>query len=134
MLLSICLFIYPDAQANKICSFIIANGGVTYARQEISKRCTELNLTRKRSSHEAYRANNPANIAKVLWFVSLPPPLGVSDIRIDRLIDMDETEFYLSHVKTRYARGHTTYRVRYPSHYTCVEPNINEIMAMEAGS
>ena len=30
MLLSICLFIYPDAQADKICSFIIANGGVTH--------------------------------------------------------------------------------------------------------
>ena len=134
MLLSICLFIYPDAQSDKIYAFIIANGGATYTRQDISKRCTELSLTRKRSSHEAYRANTHANIAKALWFVSLPPPLGVLNIRIDRLIDVDETGFYLSNIKTTYGRGHTTCRVRYPSHYTRSEPKINVIMAIEPGS
>ena len=134
MLLSICYFIYPDAQSDQVCAFIIANGGGTYTRQDISKRCNELDLTRKRSSHEAYRANTPANIAKALWFVSLPPPLGVLNIRLDRLIDCDETGFGLSTVKTKYGRGHTTCRIRYPSHYTRAEPKINVLMAIEAGS
>ena len=134
MLLATILYIYPDAQADQICAFIIANGGATYTRQDITKRCAELRLTRKKSSHEAYRANTPTNIAKALWFVSLPPPLGVFNIRLDRLIDVDETGFYLSNVKTKYGRGHTTCRIRYPSHYTRSEPRINVIMAIEAGS
>ena len=108
--------------------------GEAYTRQDISKRCNELDLTRKRSSHEAYRTNTPANIDKVLWFVSLPPPLGVLNIRLDRLIDCDETGFGLSTVKTKYGRGHTTWRIRYPSHYTRTEPKINVLMVIEAGS
>ena len=117
MLLFIYLFIYPDTLADNICAFIIENGGSTYTRQDISKRCAELNLTRKRSSREAYKANTPMNITKAMWCVSLPPPLRVLSIRLDRLIDVDETGFYMSSIKNKYGRGHTTCRIHYSSHY-----------------
>ena len=118
MLLSICLFIYPDAGSDEICAFIVANGGMIYSRQDISKRCSELDLTRKRSSQEAYKANTDENIAKALWFVSLPPPLGVLNVRMDRLIDVNETGFYLNSIGPSYGRGHTACRIRTPAHYT----------------
>ena len=74
------------------------------------------------------------NITKALWYVSLPLPLGVSNIRMDRLIDVDETRFYLSIIKTKYGCGLTTCCNRYPSHYVCLEPKVNVTMDVEAGS
>ena len=134
ILLSICLFIYPDAGSDEICSFIVANGGMVYSRQDISKRCSELDLTRKRSSQEAYKANTEENIQKALWIVFLPPPLGVLNVRLDRLIDVDETGFYLNLIGSSYGRGHTACRIRTPAHYTRNEKKVNVIMAVEAGS
>ena len=80
-----------------------------------------------------YRANNLANIAEAQWFVSLPPPLGVLHIRLDRLINVGEKGFYLSNVITKYGCGYTTCRIRYPSHYTGSEIMVNVIIAIEAG-
>ena len=47
LLLSTSLYIYPDAQAYQILSFIIANGGATYNRQDITQRCDELDLKKE---------------------------------------------------------------------------------------
>ena len=132
--LLICLYIYPDTHADQICSFVIANGGATYTWQDITKWYAELELTRKKSSHEAYRANTSANIAKSLWCVSLSPPHGILNIRLDRLIDVDKTGFYISNMKTEYGCGNTTCRIRYTSHYTRSEPKVNVIMNIEAES
>jgi len=56
LLLSICLFIYPNALADDICLFVFANNGLIYSRQAITCRCFEMGLTMKRSSREAYAA------------------------------------------------------------------------------
>ena len=48
LLLSICLFIYPEATADKLCAFLIANGGGVYSRGQISERCFEMEISRKR--------------------------------------------------------------------------------------
>ena len=48
------------------------------------------------------------------------------------LTDVDETGFYLSSIKSTYVRGRRTYRVCYPSHYPRSEPKINVVMAIEA--
>ena len=87
MIICICLFIYPNTEADKICSFIITDGGLVYSRQDVSKKCKELELTSKRSSHQAYKSNTQENILKSPWFVSLPPLLGVLDVRLDRTIN-----------------------------------------------
>ena len=68
------------------------------------------------------------------FFVSYPPPLGVLNIGLDRLIDVDKTGFHLSNVKTKYSRGYTSCRIWYPSHYSRSDPKIHIIMAIEPGS
>ena len=134
LLLSLCLFIYPDASIDEIAAFIYANGGGIYERPTISTRCNELGLSRKRSSKESYAAFSPSSLQKYRWFMTLPPPLGVSGISVDKFIDIDETSFYLKNITTRYGRSHTTHRARYPAHYSRCHQRVNVMFAVEAGS
>ena len=93
LLLSICLFIYPEANIDQICIFIIANGGDVYTRPTVSKRCVKLGVSRKRSSKEAYEAYSPSSIRKAIWFRTEVPPLGINGVDTSSLIDIDETGF-----------------------------------------
>ena len=95
LLLSICIFIYPEASSDEIAIFIYRNGGDIYTRPQISERCAELQLTRKRASKESFDAFSTASIRAKEWFRTLPPPLGVHGQPVHRLIDIDETGFSL---------------------------------------
>ena len=95
LLLSICIYIYPAASSDEIAAFIHASGGDIYTRPQISDRCNELELTRKRASKESYDAFSEASLRAYRWFTTLPPPLGIYNIPVHRLIDIDETGFYL---------------------------------------
>ena len=134
LLLSICLYIYPDASLDKLCIFIIANGGKVYSRQIVSRRCLELGLTRKRSSREAYEAFSPSSLLKKRWFWNEPPPLGIHTIPTLSLIDIDKTGFYLKDISNKYGQSHTTVRVRHSAHYTQIAQRLNVIIAIEAGN
>ena len=118
LLMAICFYIYPDATSDEACLFIHANGGDVYKRQAITKQCKELGLTRKRSSKEAIAAYSPSSLQRHRWYISLPPPLGMHDISVSRLIDIDETSFYLKQTQTKYGRSHTTCRTKYPGYYS----------------
>jgi len=50
LLLSICVHIYPEASSDEIAIFILSNGGDIYSCPQITDRCSELELTRKRAS------------------------------------------------------------------------------------
>ena len=117
LLLSIFQFIYPNALADDICLFIFANGVMIYSRQTITHRCCEIGLIMKRSSGEAYAALFESSLHKLHWFITLPPPIGVVNIMIHTLTDIDETGFYIRSISTTYGHGHTTYQIRHPSHY-----------------
>ena len=91
-------------------------------------------MTRKRSSREAYDTFSPDSLRKALWFRSEPPPLGIRGVDIYKLCDIDETGFYLKSCARKYGRGHTTCRVRHPSHYTRNERKVNVIMGVEPGN
>ena len=134
LLLSICIYIYPSASSDEIAAFIHSNGGDIYTRPQISDRCIELELTRKRASKESYDAFSPASVRAVRWFKTLPPPLGIHTVQMHRLIDIDETGFYLKKCSSNYGRGHRTCRVRTPSHYRRNELKINVILAVESGN
>ena len=73
LLLSICIFIYPDATSDDICTFIIANGGQVYSRKIVSRRCSEMGLSRKRSSREAYAAFSAASLRKLAMVLDRDP-------------------------------------------------------------
>ena len=134
LMLAIGLFIYPNATADQLCMFIYANGGDVYTRVQITNRCNELNITRKRSSKEAYDAFSPRSLEKLYLFQTHPPPLGVFGIPIWRLIDIDETGFYLSDCGSNYGRGYSCCRVRVPAHYTRKEAKLNVLAGIEAGN
>ena len=65
LLLSMCLFIWPDAQADDICTFIANNGGDVYTRKDISQKCKELKIPRKRASKEAYDDFSQSSLRKL---------------------------------------------------------------------
>ena len=73
LLLSICLFIYPEASADEIAIFIHVNGGDIYSRPQITDRCNELELTRKRASKESYDAFSITSGQALRWNKTLPP-------------------------------------------------------------
>ena len=50
LLLSIFIYVYPEASSDQIIAFIHSNGGDIYSRPQITDRCRELELTRKRAS------------------------------------------------------------------------------------
>ena len=134
LLLSLCLFIYPDASTDEIAIFIHSSGGDIYTRPQISERCRELNLTRKRTSKESFDAFSPTSIRALNWFKTQEPPLGVFNVPLHRLLDIDKTGFYLKKCASNYGRGHRTCRVRCPAHYRRNESKINVILAIEAGN
>ena len=63
LLLSICLFIYPEATADKICAFLIANGGGIYTRgvrfqiDVMSWRLLEKDAVKKHTMHFLHRVS-----------------------------------------------------------------------------
>ena len=134
LLLRIFLFIYPNALADNLCLLIFANGGGIYSRQAITQRCNELGLRMKRSIREAYAVFSESTIQGLEWFITLPPPLGVVNIPIHTLIDIDETGFYLRLISTKYGSSHTTCRVQHPTHYTRSQEKVNIILAVEGGN
>lgn len=105
LLLSICIFIYPSATVDEIATFIVVNGGSVYSREQITTRCNDLEMTRKRCSKEAFQAFSFRTQQRVRWFQTLPPPLGVRNIPLSSLLDSDETGFYLRDLGPKYGRG-----------------------------
>ena len=63
-----------------------------------------------------------------------PQPLGVQNISIFRLIDIEEMGFYLNNCSSNYGRGYSAVRVRVPAHYTRVYLKVNVLLAVEAGN
>lgn len=134
LLLSICLFIYPDAQSDEIAAFIHTSGGDIYTRQQITDQSIELKLTRKRSSKESYDAFSPASIKSLIWYKTLTPPLGAHDVPIHSQLNMDKTGIYLKKFSRNYSRGHKSCRVRCPAHYRRNEAKLNLILCVESGN
>jgi len=134
LLLGICLYIYTDASSDKNCAFVHANGGEIYSQKRVSKRCKELELLQKRSSKESYVAFYISSIQKFNWFATLPLPLFLSGISVNKIIDINETSFYLKKTTTKYGRSHISFHVRYPAQYTRGATKINFILVVEAGS
>ena len=73
LLLAIGIFIYPSASSDELAIFIVANGGDVYSREQITQRCNDLNISRKRVSKEAYDAFSFSSVWKLWWFKALPP-------------------------------------------------------------
>ena len=132
MLLSICLYAYPEAQADEIAMFIYEHGGEIYNRGTISRRMKELKMTRKAASTEAYQAFTPRNLLRAELFWTRPPPLGVFQIPRRQLVDFDECGIVLEQCNRSKGHSVTGVRIRKPGHYSR-GIKLTVIMAIEPG-
>ena len=132
LLMSIFLYIYPDATADETCAFIFNNGGELYSRQAISKRMKDVGMSKKVTSTEAYQAFLPVNVRKAELFWSRSPPLGVVGVQRRRLLDMDEMAITSEQTNSKHGHSHTAIRIRKPGHYTRSK-KITVVMAIEPG-
>lgn len=130
----ICLFVYPIASLDQIAVLIYGNGGDMYIRPQIYERSRELELTRKRSSMESYDTFSPSSQRSLIWYKTLPSPLGVHILPVHSLIDIDKTGFYLKACASNYGHMHCTCRVRVPTHYRCMEAKVSVNLAVESGN
>ena len=93
-LLCLSIYIYPRASSDQHAAFILRNGGSrVYSRSDISRRCKELDLKRKKCSLEAYKAFTPRNQLLFDMFFSEPFPMGVKFVPRYQLCDTDEAKF-----------------------------------------
>jgi len=98
-----------------------------YSRQIAIDRCNQFDISRKQSSKEVYDVFSAGSIL-------LPPPLGVFEVPIFQLININESRFYLKKCVLNYGRGHSSCRVRIPTYYKRKESKINLMMAIEPGN
>ena len=133
ILLAICLHIYPRAQDLEVTAFIYANGGDIYSPQDISRRCKELKLSRKRASLESSCAYTERNQIRASQFWTRGPRIGVHGVPRHRLIDIDEACFCLKKIEKKYGRAFTSCRVRDTGNYRRGGRGINLLMAVEPG-
>ena len=134
-LLVIALYIYPRSSNDEVAMFIHVNGGTSgLSRESISQRLTELSVSRKRASVEAYDAYTPLNRQRCFNFFNFGPPVGINGIPIYRLMDVDEAKFKLEGCETNYGRSQKCVRVRDTGHYKRGERGLNLVLAVEPGN
>ena len=133
VLLTICYFFAPRAESDEVASFIVANGGQVYSRQDISRRCNELKMNRKRASLESKEAYTIKNLVRCDQFFDHPPPVGVNGVQRRRLIDVDEAQFCLKKIEKAIGRAFSCCRVRDTADYSRFSNVLNVLCAVEAG-
>ena len=134
ILLSICLYIYPRAKDDEVAAFIYANGGRAYSSKDVSKRCKQLKLTRKRGSLESVGAYTRRNQIRTEQFWTMGPRIGVNGVPRHLLIDIDEASFSLKKIEQKYGRSFTACRVRDTANYKKGGGIVNLLMAVEPGN
>ena len=134
-LLSMSVFLFPRMQADERAAFIVANGGgQAYSRQDLYRRCAELEITRKKASLQSSKAFTPRNELRHELFWSSPPRLGVAGVRRFRLTDTDETSFSLVKIEEKKGYSYRAFRVLDVGNYTRVGPLVNLLLTVEPGN
>ena len=83
-----CSFVQMLLPMSSACLFMQMMVIPIYSRAQISDRCQELNITRKRASKEDYDAFSPGGLKKLHFFNTQGPPLGVHNVPIHQLIEV----------------------------------------------
>ena len=96
-------------------------GGVLYSNQRISEHLKDLAVTKKKAFIKAYQALNEDVQLRVYTFWNYPPPLGIFQVPLFRLIDFDEFGVTLERRNRSCGWALTVFRVRNDGHYWLVE-------------
>jgi hypothetical protein len=118
-LLNLITFItaWPDATHVEMAVFIYNEGGDLYSVQAISKRLTELEVTKKKASIEGFQAHQQDVQFKVWGSWNCPPPLGIYGVQRRILIDVDEFGVTLEKCNCTGGWAVKVLRVRKDGHY-----------------
>jgi hypothetical protein len=120
------LIAHSDSTMDEMAAFIYNKGGALYSNQRISERLKDLAITKKKASIEAYQALNEDVQLRVYTFWNYPPPLGIFQVPLFRLIDFDEFGTPLCGWALK------VFRVRKDGHYK-VGRKITILFAIEPG-
>jgi hypothetical protein len=102
---------------DEMAAFIYNEGGALYSNQRISKRLKDLAITKKKASIGAYQALNEDVQLRVYTFWNYPPPLGIFQVPLFRLIDFDEFGVTLERCNRSCGCALKVFRVRKDGHY-----------------
>jgi hypothetical protein len=64
---------WPEATLDEMAVFLYNEGGPLYSKKRLSERLTELEITKKRASTEAYQAQREDVQVRVWSFFNCPP-------------------------------------------------------------
>ena len=134
MLLVLYLIAYPAPLLDEVSAFIAntSTDGRIYSRGELTCRLSELKITRKRGSTEAYQAFLPRNLLKRNIFWDHPLPFGVNGVARRRFIDIDECGIELQSCNRKSGYAFSGARVRKPGNYSR-DVKVTIILAIEPG-
>ena len=90
LLLSLFIVAHPDATLNEMAAFLYNEGCRLYSESSVSKRLSDLKVTKKKASTEAYQAQREDVQFRVHCFWNCGLPLGVRDSPRRKLVDFDE--------------------------------------------
>ena len=117
--LSLILFLiaYPDATIDEMATHIFNKGGGLYSTEIISKRLGELQITKKKTSIEAYQAFRDDVQERVWFWFNTGPPTGIMGVPQRKLIDVDEFGVTLERCNRKGGWAPAFSRVRKDGHY-----------------
>jgi hypothetical protein len=126
------LIAHSDSPMDEMAAFIYNEGGALYSNQRISERLKDLAITKKKASIEAFQALNEDVQLRVYTFWNYPPPLGIFQVSLFRLIDFDEFGVTLERCNRSCGWALKVFRVRKDGHYK-VGRKITILFAIEPG-
>ena len=126
------LIAHSDSTMDEMVAFIYNEGGSLYSNQRISERLKDLAVTKKKASIEADQALNEDVQIRVYTFWNYPPPLGIFQVTLFRLIDFDEFGVTLERCNRSCGWALKVFRVRKDRHYK-VSRKITILFAIEPG-
>jgi hypothetical protein len=71
---------HSNATQDKMSAFIYNEGGKLYSKQRISEHFSNLEITKKKASIEAFQASDEEVQFRVFTFWNYPPPLEIFEV------------------------------------------------------
>jgi transposase len=111
------LIAHPDASLDEMATYIFNEGGGLYSTKILSKRLSELQITKKKASIEAYQAMRDDVQERVWAWFNTGPPTGIMGVPRRKLIDVDEFGVTLERCNRKGGWAPKFSRVRKDGHY-----------------
>ena len=121
--LSIYRMTYPKVTIDEINAFLFhCNFGDPsfrfYTASQISTAESLLGLTRKKASTTAFQAFLPRNLRRRWRYWNLPFPMGIADVPMSHIIDLDECGIFVQTSNRNHGKSYEGIRVNEPGPYS----------------